>query len=35
LSGDVYRLAARAIGESDFSPALFPDLTIPLADIWV
>ncbi len=35
LSGDVYHLAARAIGESDFSPALFPGLTIPLADIWV
>lgn len=35
LSGDVYRLAARASGESDFPPTLFLGLIISLADIWV
>lgn len=35
LEGDRYRLAAERTGEDTFEPALFPGLSIPLADLWL
>jgi Uma2 family endonuclease len=35
LEGDRYHLMAEVAGEAVFEPSLFPDLAIPLADLWL